>query len=155
MTLVPFPTFSFTKAAFLVISVPLALEGTFFVCYSYRDFVVIDNSVLSAWNNHHSRKLCFSPDSFYREWGWGSVGGGWGGGGVGKGCYIFSILVYTVEYFTVVKFNIILLKPKTSGSLRSIWKCVKAWFAQFREIEKSVIFLRLLHIEVFLGKILL
>ena len=59
LTMVPFSTFGFTKAAFLVISVHLTLESTFCICYSHRDFVVIDNLVLSAWDDQHIRKLVF------------------------------------------------------------------------------------------------
>ena len=78
------------------------------------------------------------------EW----VGGGGGGRGWG-GCYIFSILVYIVEYFTVVKVNTIRLKPKTSGSLRKTWKYVKSMICAIPRNRESVTFRRLLHINRF------
>ena len=77
--------------------------------------------MLSARDDQHSRKLVFFSKQFLQN----GSGGGRGGGGAGKGCYIFSILVYIVEYFTVVKVNTIRLKPKTSGSLRKTLKVCK------------------------------
>ena len=67
-----------------------------------------------------------------------------GGGG---GYYIFSILIYIVEYVTVAKLNTIRLKPKTSGSLRNTWKCVKSMICAIPRNREIVTFRRLLHIN--------
>ena len=105
-------------------------------------FVVIDNLVLSAWDDQHSRKLLFffqivSTESGVGEWS-------------GEGCYIFSILIYIVEYVIVVKLNTIRLKPKTSGPIRNTLKCVKIMICAIPRNRESVTFRRLLHINRYL-----